>query len=122
MHGCKDELVVEYKGATLVFYRNKNDGLYYIQLNRIKEDSYCQCNSVEVIMDNWEVVGKKNKVIDRSKWKAMNRMEAHQKWGHQHDNQLNRIVNHHQIRLVGKMTGCAGCSLVQSKALGCMKN
>ena len=46
------EMIVEYKGATLVFYKNAKDGLYYIELNRLSMNQDEYCNSVKVLMDN----------------------------------------------------------------------
>ena len=51
----------------------------------------------------------------------IDRKDAHQKWGHQHENQLNRLATYHQLRLQGKMEECAGCALVKSRAKACLK-
>ena len=114
LKGGKNDMIVDYKGILLKFRKNHKDGLYYIKLKRVKEDEDGKCYNV-VGNQHWELVGKDNKAVDKSKWKTMNRMEAHQKWGHQHEAQLNKIANHHQIRLQGKMVACPGCALVKSR-------
>ena len=120
LKGGKNEMIVDYKGILLKFRRNHKDGLYYTKLKRVQEDEDGKCYNVGNDR-HWELVGNNNKAVDKSKWKCMNRMEAHQKWGHQHEAQLNKIANHHQIRLQGKMTACAGCALVKSRTKAHMK-
>ena len=120
LKGGKHDMIVDYKGILLKFRKNHKDGLYYIKLKRVREDEDGKCYNVGSD-DTWNLIGKGNKHVDKSKWKCMNRMEAHQKWGHQHESQLNKIANHHQIRLQGKMVACPGCSLAKSRSKAHLK-
>ena len=46
----------------------------------------------------------------------MNRMEAHEKWGHQGYALLNRSAKFHGVKLQGQLKICAGCGTFKTKA------
>ena len=114
LKGINGRLVVEYLGILLTFERSHRDGLYYTKMRRVTliNDEYC--NEVTNTDENWQVVGKNNK-IDKKNWPRMNRMEAHNKWGHPHNDQMSRMANHFSIKLVGKLESCTGCDLMKSR-------
>ena len=115
MLGTDDALTVKYKGVTLKFKRNEKDGLYYMKLKRIKSENQQQCYEVAA-NDQWKLVGKNNKVVDKSNWQKMSKTTAHEKWGHQHEDQLMKMANNIQLKLTGQLGGCAGCALIKSRA------
>ena len=45
----------------------------------------------------------------------MNRMEAHEKWGHQCRVILSKSANHYGVTLQGKLDTCAGCGAFKAK-------
>ena len=87
------EVVGDYKGmtvttpeATIYFNRNKQDGLYYAKLRRVKnEDEHCNLIENE---NEWTQVTSK----ERRKWRKMSREDAHAMWGHPHLDQLNKMA------------------------------
>ena len=120
VHGDEKQLIVENQGSILTFRRNTRDGLYYIQLKRVLACYDDECYNVDLDRD-WNMIGKNNKIVDKSKWKEVNRTLAHQQWGHHHENQLNKMANHLKVKLVGKLTECAGCALTKSRANATIK-
>jgi hypothetical protein len=52
----------------------------------------------------------------------MNRMEAHEKWGHQSKALLDKSAKHHGIRLEGKLKTCAGCGMFKAKTKAISKS
>ena len=116
MNGTDDELEVTINGATILFKRCNKDGLYYTKLRRIINNNEEYCHDITTnATDQWEVVGRDNKLA-RKTWPKMNKVEAHNKWGHPHEAQLHKMANHYQVQLTGKLESCSGCGLVKSRA------
>ena len=108
-------------GVSIVFHKNKRDGLYYTKLKRMgKTTDYC--NEIAIKGDdsessNWNLVVSKQK----QKWPKMTKVEAHAKWGHPHHDQLNKMGNLYKVNLTGTLEACAGCAIVKSRAMATTK-
>ena len=70
------------------------------------------CNNLSNDNDDWKLVEEKGK----QKWPRMTRDEAHVKWGHPHLDQLNQMAKHYKVNVYGKLSRCAGCGLIKSRA------
>ena len=62
--------------------------------------------------DNEEIKQEKENTPNKPK---MNRMEAHEKWGHSCKDLLDKTARHHGIQLQGKLTHCSGCGAFKAK-------
>ena len=118
IRGDSEIIEVLIGGKKIMFRKSEQDGLYYMSAKRIKDDLSQYCYEVA---ESWNEIEKKNKPVDKSKWKRMNRDEAHRKWGHQHKLQLDIMGNHLKIKLVGKLNQCAGCALIKARAKATVK-
>ena len=121
MSGTEDAIIIKFKEAKLKFKRDERDGLYYMRMTRTTPDESKYCYDLSKEEDEWKVIGKNSKPIDKSKWPKMSKKLAHEKWGHQHNDQLMKMANHMQIRLTGDLGTCAGCALVKSRAKANLK-
>ena len=117
LYGDKYTLIVEVYETRLTFHKMKEDGLYYTKLRRLTTDGYNYCNKITTMKDDnndeeW------NKVItkEKKKWPKLKRDDAHARWGHPHYDQMNKMANFYKIRLTGKLSTCAGCGVVKSRA------
>ena len=114
MTGSGNWMKVTVNGATLTFTRNKVDGLYYMKARRVPSIEECNNHEIKV---NKEGEWTKVEAIDKKKWPKMSRDEAHQKWGHPHYDQMNKMANYNKVRLTGKLSTCAGCAIIKSRAM-----
>ena len=114
LEGDETHMRVTINDVQLTFTKNEKDGLYYIQLKRLYEDSggYCYATSTDKDDKGWKIVEPKGS----KKWPKMPRDEAHAKWGHPHYDQMNKMAIYNKIQLTGKLTKCAGCGVIKSRA------
>ena len=116
MEGTNDEMKIRMKNVILTFIKNHNDGLYYAKMKRVtpnrREE---QCNNVNTTTNN-ESEWKKVESKEKSKWPKMSRAEAHEKWGHPHLEQLNKMAKFNKINVYGQLPKCAGCGVIKSRA------
>ena len=107
----KEKMTIVYKGSILEFNRAA-DGLFYLEASRVpaKETSSVYATTT-----------KKKKDGDQKYVTVMNRMEAHEKWGHQSRDILDKIANYLNIKLQGKMDNCGGCGRVKARTLAVTK-
>ena len=119
--GDNNTMKVELNGDVLVFTKHHHDGLYYTKLKRTKRSSSYnneyKCNIITHESpddeDEWKIVEPK----DKKKWPKMSREEAHQKWGHPHLAQLNKMAVFHKVNVHDKMPKCSGCGLIKSRVM-----
>ena len=95
IEGEDDTLYVTYGGVHLTFHKNQNDRLYYMKMKRIENGEMYNCYAVGPPGIGW------TKVEERNKWSRMARDEAHQKWGHPHYDQLNKMGIKYRVNLYG---------------------
>ena len=46
----------------------------------------------------------------------MSKKDAHSKWGHPHNDQMNKMSNFYEVKLTGKLPPCVGCAIIKSTA------
>ena len=90
LEGNDSTMKVTLNESILTFKKNTLDGLYYTKLKRMRETkNYCNEITHQQDTDEWKVVEPR----DKKKWPKMTREEVHQKWGHPHLKQLNKMAN-----------------------------
>ena len=90
LEGSESKMVMKINGVSIIFEKNKKDGLYYTKLHRMKVSQTHYCNEIKAHNDQdekWEVVMSKEK----KGWPKMTREEAHTKWRHGYKGQLNTM-------------------------------
>ena len=113
MEGSGSTIEVKINGVNLIFKKDKQDGLYYALLRRMKSSNTEYCHGVEAENDEWQIVTP----TEKKRWPKLTREEAHEKWGHGHKEQLDKMGNFFHYNLTGKLHSCAGCALVKSRVM-----
>ena len=117
LNGDNKRMTVTLNDVNLIFHKDQQDGLYYTRMKRIGKTLKCNAiyndNAVKEDQAEWTKVDPH----DKKKWPKMSRKEAHERWGHPHLIQLNKMAHHCKVNVYGILPKCAGCGLIKSRAI-----
>ena len=89
IQGRDNTIELQINGVTVHFEKDEEDGLYYAQLRRMSTKKRNFCNRIETEDDEWDLVT----TNEKKKWPKITREDAHSKWDHAHNDQLNTMGN-----------------------------